>query len=156
MSGELSRLESPKRKVNGNIHRANKARKRVGRGTGSGHGKTAGRGGKGQTARSGKFGFRGFEGGQMPLQRRLPKGGFKAPFRKEWAVVNLADLNRFEAGTVVDEALLAGSGLVTKRLSGIKILGDGALEKALTVKANRFSKTAREKIEKAGGRVEVI
>lgn len=156
MAGELSRLKSPKRKVRGRVHKANKPRKRVGRGTGSGHGKTSGRGGKGQTARSGHFGFRGFEGGQMPIQRRLPKGGFRPPFRKEWAVVNLSDLNQFDVGAVVDEAALRGIGLVKKRLSGVKILGDGNIEKALTVKANRFSASAREKIEKAGGRVEVV
>jgi large subunit ribosomal protein L15 len=131
-------------------------RKRVGRGQGSGLGKTAGRGGKGQKARSGNMHFEGFEGGQMPLQRRLPKFGFTNYHRKEFSPVNVLDLKRFKAGAVVDLAALKEAGLVRKELDGIKILGDGALDRALTVRAHRFSATAKEKIEKAGGKAEVI
>jgi large subunit ribosomal protein L15 len=131
-------------------------RKRVGRGQGSGLGKTAGRGGKGQKARSGNMHFEGFEGGQMPLQRRLPKFGFTNYHRKEFSPVNVLDLMRFEKGAVVDAAALKKAGLVRKELDGIKILGDGALDRPLTVRAHRFSETAKEKIEKAGGKAEVI
>jgi large subunit ribosomal protein L15 len=131
-------------------------RKRVGRGQASGLGKTAGRGGKGQKARTGNMHFEGFEGGQMPLQRRLPKFGFKNPFRQEFVPINLKDLNRFEAGTTVDAEALKKAGLVKKELAGVKILALGELDRALTVRAQRFSGAAKEKIEAAGGKAEVI
>lgn len=131
-------------------------RNRVGRGQGSGNGKTAGRGQKGQKQRSGGGVRIGFEGGQQPLFRRLPKRGFNNVNRKEYAIVNLEDLNRFGAGTVVDTDLLKESGLVKKELSGVKILGNGALEVNLTVKAAKFSKSAEEAITAAGGSIEVI
>lgn len=127
------------------------AKKRVGRGPGSGHGKTAGRGEKGQKSRSGFSRMRGFEGGQMPLHRRLPKRGFTNIFKKEFHVVNLADLDRFEGGTVVTLALLREAGLVKGSGEQVKVLGNGDLSKKLTVHADRFSKSAREKIEAAGG-----
>lgn len=131
--------------------------KRVGRGIGSGHGKTAGRGTKGQKARSGGAKGPGFEGGQMPLQRRIPKRGFtNAPFRREYAVVNVETLNRFEPGTEVTPDLLLERGIVKDARDGIKILGDGDLKVALTVRAHKFSASARAKIEQAGGRAEVI
>ena len=145
---KLSNLKAPRG--------SSQTRKRVGRGQSSGLGKTAGRGGKGQKARSGNMHFEGFEGGQMPLQRRLPKFGFKNLFRKEFSPVNVLDLMRFDAGTVVDLELLKKTGLVRKELDGVKVLGDGEIDRALTVRAHRFSKAAREKIEKAGGRAEVI
>ncbi|MBE6113630.1 MAG: 50S ribosomal protein L15 [Erysipelotrichaceae bacterium] len=135
---------------------ARRERKRIGRGQGSGNGKTAGKGHKGQNARSGGGVRLGFEGGQTPLFRRIPKRGFTNFTRKEYAVVNVADLNVFENGTVVTPELLIQLGLVKKVLNGIKILGDGELTVALTVKANKFSKTAVESIEKAGGNIEVI
>jgi large subunit ribosomal protein L15 len=131
-------------------------KKRVGRGQGSGLGKTAGRGGKGQKARSGNMHFEGFEGGQSPLQRRLPKFGFKAPNRIHFAIVNVRELTRFSAGAVVDEALLRKEKLVDGRWDGIKILGNGDLTQKLTVRAHKFSEKARSLIEKAGGQVEVI
>jgi large subunit ribosomal protein L15 len=131
-------------------------RKRVGRGIGSGLGKTAGRGHKGQGARSGGGKGPGFEGGQTPLQRRLPKRGFKNPFRKEYAEVNVQDLNRFPAKTVVTPELLVESGLVKNMKDGIKILGMGELDRDLTVQAHKFTGGARDKIEAAGGKVEVI
>jgi len=130
--------------------------KRVGRGTGSGSGKTASRGHKGQKARSGGGVRRGFEGGQMPLFQRLPKRGFTNIFRKELSEVNVETLNRFEAGTVVTPQLLKDKGIVKSLKNKIKILGNGALEKELTVQAHRFSTQARDKIEAAGGRAEVI
>jgi large subunit ribosomal protein L15 len=131
--------------------------KRVGRGHGSGNGKTAGKGHKGQNARSGGGVRIGFEGGQMPLARRIPKRGFNNIFAKEYAIVNVSDLNRFVDGTVVDTELLKASGLVKKVCDGVKVLGDGELtSKNLTVKAVKFTKTAVEKIEKAGGKVEVM
>ena len=131
--------------------------KRVGRGHGSGNGKTAGKGHKGQNARSGGGVRPGFEGGQMPLTRRIPKRGFNNIFAKEYAVINVSDLNKFVDGTVVDTELLKASGLVKKVCDGVKVLGDGELtSKNLTVKAVKFTKTAVEKIEKAGGKVEVI
>ncbi len=131
--------------------------KRVGRGIGSGHGKTAGRGQKGQKSRSGGGVRRGFEGGQMPLFQRLPKRGFSNKrFRTEWSAVNIEVLNRFAAGTVVTPELLQESGLVKSLHNGIKILGKGELEKELIVKAHRFSAQAKQKIESAGGRAEVI
>lgn len=131
-------------------------RKRVGRGMGSGHGKTSTRGHKGQWARSGGGVRLGFEGGQMPLQRRLPKRGFTNIFKKEYAIVNVRDLNCFEDGTVVTPELLMAQGLVKKFKDGIKILGDGELEKNLTVQAHKVSRQAEEKITARGGRVEVI
>ncbi len=130
-------------------------RKRVGRGPGSGHGKTAGRGYKGQKSRTGYTHLRGFEGGQMPLHRRLPKRGFTNIFRKEYDPVNLSALDRFEAGQEITPARLHEKGLAGKN-SRIKILGDGELKKAFTIHAHKFSASAREKIEKAGGRCEVI
>lgn len=133
-----------------------KLRNRVGRGQGSGNGKTAGRGQKGQKARSGGSVRPGFEGGQLPLFRRLPKRGFTNINRKDYAVVNLETLNRFEDGTTVTPALLIESGVVKNELSGIKILGDGNLEKKLTVQAAKFSKSAEEAITGAGGSIEVI
>jgi large subunit ribosomal protein L15 len=133
-------------------------RKRVGRGTGSGHGTSAGRGTKGQKARTSGGVRPGFEGGQTPLHRRLPqRRGFKNITRKEYAVVNIDDLEeRFEAGTEVTPELLIAGGLVKKMKDGIKVLGDGELTKSLKVKAHKFSKTAEEKILAAGGSVEVL
>ncbi|MED4402178.1 50S ribosomal protein L15 [Metabacillus fastidiosus] len=133
-----------------------KTRNRVGRGIGSGNGKTAGKGHKGQNARSGGGVRLGFEGGQTPLFQRLPKRGFTNINRKDYAVVNLDKLNRFEEGTEVTPELLLETGVVSNTKSGIKILGNGKLEKKLTVKANKFSATAKEAIESAGGTVEVI
>jgi large subunit ribosomal protein L15 len=133
-----------------------KERNRVGRGTGSGNGKTAGKGHKGQNARSGGGVRLGFEGGQTPLFRRLPKRGFTNINRKDYAIVNLEALNRFEDGTEVTPALLIETGLVSKEKSGIKILGNGKLEIKLTVKAHKFSSAAKEAIEAAGGQTEVI
>jgi large subunit ribosomal protein L15 len=131
-------------------------RKRVGRGVGSGMGKTSTRGHKGQNARSGGGVRPGFEGGQNPLYRRLPKRGFNNPFRKEYAIVNLNQLNAFADGTDVTPELLLESGIIKNPLAGIKILGDGELTVKLTVKANKFSKSAAEKISAAGGSAEVI
>ena len=129
--------------------------KRVGRGPGSGHGKTAGRGNKGQKSRSGYRHQRGFEGGQMPLHRRVPKRGFTNIFRVEYEIVNLADLDRFEAGASVNPETLAASRL-TRKNRPVKILGDGKIEKALTVSAHKFSASAKAGIEAAGGRCEVL
>ncbi|MGM0904303.1 50S ribosomal protein L15 [Mesobacillus maritimus] len=131
-------------------------RKRKGRGIGSGNGKTAGKGHKGQNARSGGGVRPGFEGGQTPLARRLPKRGFTNINRKEYAVVNLDALNRFEDGTEVTPELLIETGLVKKELAGVKILATGNLEKKLTVKAHKFSSAAQEAIQAAGGQTEVI
>lgn len=131
-------------------------KKRVGRGQGSGLGKTAGRGGKGQKARSGNMRFEGFEGGQSPLQRRLPKFGFTSPNRLRYAVVNLGELQRFQDGSVVDEAALREAGLVKGRWDGIKVLAEGGLSRKVTVRVHKFSTTAREGIEKAGGKAEVL
>lgn len=133
-----------------------KARKRVGRGVGSGGGKTAGRGSKGQNARSGGGVRPGYEGGQMPIHRRLPKRGFKNPFKKIFAVINVQDLNRFAAETVVDEIELVKSGLVKGARDGIKVLGKGDIQVPLTVKVNGTSESARQKIEAAGGKIEVV
>lgn len=133
-----------------------KTRKRIGRGAGSGLGKTSGKGHKGQKARSGGSIKAGFEGGQMPLQRRLPKRGFRPLEKTVYAVINLRDLELFDAGSVIDLDDYGLAGLVHDLRDGIKILGDGELTKALTVKAHKFSKSAQEKIEKAGGTVEVI
>ena len=130
--------------------------KRIGRGHGSGNGKTAGKGHKGQKARAG-HGFRpGFEGGQMPLQRRIPKRGFNNIFAKEIVAINLNALNAFEDGAVVDAAALVESGLVNDQCDGIKILGNGEISKKLTVHAAAFSQSAKEKIEAAGGKAEVM
>ena len=133
-----------------------KAPKRIGRGTGSGLGRNAGKGEKGQNARSGGGVRPGFEGGQMPLYRRLPKRGFKNPFSKEFVCINLDRLNIFENGTEITPELLLERRVVSKVLDGVKILGNGTLEKNLTVKGCKFSKSAKEKIEAAGGKVEVM
>lgn len=130
--------------------------KRVGRGHGSGNGKTAGKGHKGQNARSGGGVRIGFEGGQMPMTRRIPKRGFNNIFAAKYATVNVSALNVFAEGAVVDAELLKASGLVKKVCDGIKILGDGELNTKLTVKAAKFTKSAVEKIEKAGGKAEVM
>lgn len=135
---------------------ATKNRKRIGRGPGSGHGKTATKGHKGQKARSGGSIKAGFEGGQMPMQRRLPKRGFKPPARIEYSVVNLGQLEIFESGSCIDLESLLKSGLVSKVLDGIKILATGEVTKPLTVKANKFSVAAKEKIIAAGGTIEEI
>lgn len=135
---------------------ARQERKRIGRGHGSGNGKTAGKGHKGQNARSGGGVRLGFEGGQTPLYRRLPKRGFTNFTRKEYAIVNVESLNVFENGVEVTPELLIEVGLVKKELDGIKILGSGELEKQLVVKANKFSKSAVTIIEQAGGKAEVI
>jgi large subunit ribosomal protein L15 len=135
---------------------ASKARKRLGRGVASGTGKTAGRGTKGQNSRSGGGVRPGYEGGQMPLHRRLPKRGFTNIFKKQVVVINIADLARFESGAVVDEAILVRSGLVKGRRDSIKLLGNGELQTALTVKVNAISRSAKAKIEAAGGSVEEI
>jgi len=136
---------------------ATKRRKRIGRGPGSGNGKTAGRGHKGRGARSGGNTPAGYEGGQMPLQRRLPKHGFRNPFRVEFAIVNLAQLERhFEPGSTVDADALRASGLVRNLRCPIKILGDGTVTKAFTVKAHKFSAAAKQRLEAAGGTAEVI
>ena len=135
---------------------ARKTRKRVGRGTSSGTGKTAGRGQKGQGARSGGGKKPGFEGGQTPLFMRLPKRGFTNFNKLEYAIVNLDQLNTFEAGTVVCPKALKEAGLINKELDGVKVLGNGTLEKAITVKAHKFSKSALAAIEAAGGKTEVI
>ena len=130
-------------------------RKRVGRGPGSGHGKTAGRGSKGQKSSTGYRHQRGFEGGQMPLHRRLPKRGFTNIFRVEYDIVNISDLDRFDAGAAVNPEMLAASRL-TRKNRLIKILGDGEIKKALTVSAHKFSASAKASIEAAGGRCEVL
>ena len=135
---------------------SNKKRKRVGRGDGSGHGKTSGRGHKGQGARSGGNTKPGFEGGQMPLQRRLPKRGFHNPFRIEMSVVNLGQLETFAVGAEVTPETLIEHGYVSGKNRRVKVLADGALTKALTIKAHGFSAKAKEKIEAAGGRAELI
>ena len=137
---------------------ANTAKKRLGRGIGSGLGKTSGKGHKGQWARSGGGVRPGFEGGQMPLIRRIPKRGFSNHFRKEYSIVNLSVLESFEAGSIVDINVLAEKGLIklVKDSVGLKVLGNGTLSKAITVKANAFSASAKEAIEKVGGTVEQI
>ena len=133
-----------------------KVRTRVGRGIGSGLGKTAGRGHKGQNSRSGGGTRPGFEGGQMPLYRRLPKRGFYNKFGKEYATVNVSVLNRFEEGTVVDPVALIEAGVLKNVRDGVRILGNGEITKSLTVIANGFTKSAEEKIIAAGGKVEVV
>ncbi len=135
---------------------ATKSRKRKGRGTATGQGKTAGRGMNGQNSRSGGGVRLGFEGGQMPLYRRLPKRGFTNIWGTEYTVINVEDLNQFEAGTEVTQALLEEVGMVKQVKDGIKVLGQGELKVALTVKANKFSQSAVEKIQAAGGKAEVI
>ena len=135
---------------------ATKAPKRKGRGTATGQGKTAGRGMNGQNSRSGGGVRLGFEGGQMPLYRRLPKRGFTNIWGTEYTIINVDDLNRFEAGTEVTPELLIAEGVVKQVKDGIKVLGNGTLEKSVVVKAQKFSKTAIEKIEAAGGKAEVI
>ena len=136
---------------------AKQTRKRVGRGMGSGLGKTSGKGEKGQKARSGVSIPATFEGGQLPLYRRLPKRGFSnAQFKIKYATINVEDLNNFENGTVVTPELLRETGLVKNQLDGIKVLGNGTLEKKLTIKANKFSKEAISKIEKSGSKYEVM
>lgn len=134
-----------------------KSKKRVGRGSGSGLGTTSGRGNNGQNARSGGGVRPGFEGGQMPLFRRLPKRGFNnAKFTKSWTIVNIEDLNIFEAGAVITPEVLLECGLLRKMQYGLKVLGDGELTKAITIKAHKFTQSAIEKIEAAGGKAEVI
>ena len=131
------------------------AKKRIGRGPGSGHGKTAGRGEKGQKSRSGYSRMLGFEGGQMPLHRRIPKRGFTNIFRVEYEIVNISDLDRFDAGTAVNPEALAAMRL-TRKNRPVKILGDGQIQKALTVSAHKFSASAKARIEAAGGSCEVL
>ncbi len=130
--------------------------KRIGRGHGSGNGKTAGKGHKGQKARAGRGQRFGFEGGQMPLQRRVPKRGFNNIFATEYATVNVAALDAFEDGAVVDAAALIEKGLIKKEYDGVKVLGNGEPTKKLTVKATAFSATAKDKIVAAGGKYEVL
>ncbi len=144
----LSNLRRPK----ASWHR----KKRVGRGQGSGLGKTAGRGGKGQKARTGNMRFEGFEGGQSPLQRRLPKFGFNAPNRKEFAVVNVGDLDRFDAGATVDEAALRKAGLVKGRWTGVKLLGEGTVSRKVVIHVHRVSEKAKAAVEAAGGSVTLV
>lgn len=138
--------------VEGSTH----AKKRLGRGVGSGTGKTSGKGMKGQNSRSGGGTRPGFEGGQTPFFKRMPKRGFTNRFRKEFAIVNVGALNKYDNGTVVTIELLKQDNLIRKVLDGVKVLGDGNLEKKLTVQANKFTGSAVEKIEAAGGSVEVI
>jgi large subunit ribosomal protein L15 len=145
---ELTRLTPPR---GGGV----KEKKRVGRGQASGLGKTAGRGGKGQKARTGNMNFIGFEGGQMPIQRRIPKRGFTNPFRVEYALVNVGDLESLGLAEV-DLDKLVESGTIKDRKDGLKILGDGELTKPVSVRAHKFSASAKEKIEKAGGKADVI
>ena len=136
---------------------ARKAPKRLGRGIGSGTGKTSGKGHKGQWARSGGGVRPGFEGGQMPLARRLPKTGFDNRYKKVYSIVNLNDLNKFDDGAVVNAEALKAAGILSKiEPYGLKVLGDGELTKKVTVQAKKFSKSATEKIEKAGGKAEVL
>jgi large subunit ribosomal protein L15 len=144
----LSNLRRPK----ASWHR----KKRVGRGQGSGLGKTAGRGGKGQKARTGNMRFEGFEGGQSPLQRRLPKFGFTAPNRKEFAVVNVGQLESFDAGATVDETALRNAGLVKGRWTGVKLLGEGKLSRKVAIHVHRVSEKARAAVEAAGGSVTLV
>jgi large subunit ribosomal protein L15 len=145
---DLSNLSPPKGSV--------KTRKRVGRGPGSGHGKTSCRGHKGQKSRSGGSIRPGFEGGQMPLARRLPKRGFTNIFKKQYALIQVRDLMTFEKGSVIDPGVLLESGLVSKLLDGVKLLGNGDIDRPLTVKVHRCSRAAQAKIVAAGGTVEVI
>lgn len=143
---ELSPVEGSKKEV-----------KRIGRGAGSGQGKTAGKGHKGQKARAGRGVRPGFEGGQMPLQRRIPKRGFNNIFAKEYAAINISALERvFKDGDTVDTEALKNAGVIKQELDGVKILGNGEISKKLTVKAHAFSASAKQKIEEAGGKAEVI
>ncbi|MGH9341147.1 MAG: 50S ribosomal protein L15 [Acidobacteriota bacterium] len=135
---------------------ANKKRKRIGRGPGSGHGKTAGKGHKGQKSRSGYSSRAGFEGGQMPLYRRLPKRGFTNIFAKKYVVLNVRDLDRFDEGSTISPEFLVQQGVVKKIKDGLRILGQGELKKKMTVQAHHFSESAKKKIEEAGGSVEVL
>ena len=135
---------------------AKKAPKRVGRGIGSGNGKTCGRGHKGQNCRSGGGVRPGFEGGQMPLVRRLPKRGFNNLFRKEYAIINVSDLNRFNEGEEVNPQILKEKGIINNIRSGVKVLGEGELKRKLTVCAHKFSKTAEDKIKAAAGEIKVL
>lgn len=135
---------------------ATKKSKRIGRGHGSGQGKTAGKGHKGQKARAGKGMRPGFEGGQMPLQRRIPKRGFNNIFAKKIAIVNLSSLNKFEDGAVVDAQAIIDAGITKKEYDGIKILGNGELTKKLTVRVSAYSDSAKQKIEAVGGKAEVV
>ncbi|MBN3490937.1 50S ribosomal protein L15 [Acholeplasma equirhinis] len=135
---------------------ARHSKKRLGRGPGSGTGKTAGKGHKGQLARAGGGVRPGFEGGQIPFFQRIPKRGFNNHTRKEYAIVNTGDLNLFEDGTVITPEVLLKTRIISKELSGVKVLANGVLEKKLTVKANKFSESAKQAIENAGGTVEVI
>ena len=139
----------------GPAYGATTKRKIVGRGIGSGTGKTAGKGHKGQKARTGGKIRRGFEGGQTPLYRRIPKRGFNNHFAKEYAIVNIADLEVFDNDTTVDSKVLIEKGLIKKELDGVKVLGNGKLTKKLTVVATKFSKSAKEKIQAVGGKIEV-
>ncbi len=148
MSGELSKLQMPPG--------ANRANKRKGKGLASGQGKTAGRGTKGQKARKSGNVRPGFEGGQMPIQRRLPKVGFVPRNKKEWAEISLDDLNRFAAGSLVDEAALREKGLVKGVWTGVKILGNGKIDRKLELKVNRITKSAKEAVEKAGCKLELV
>jgi large subunit ribosomal protein L15 len=145
---KINQLKPPKGAI--------KKRKRVGRGPGSGHGKTACRGHKGSNSRSGGGVPPGFEGGQMPLKRRLPKRGFHNIFRKRVATINIRDLARFEKGSVVDMQTLITSGVVKRPSAGIKVLGEGKISYPLTLRVHSYSKAAKEKIEAAGGKVEII
>ncbi len=138
------------------VEGSKKSPKRIGRGHGSGWGKTAGKGHKGQKVRSGKGMRVGFEGGQMPLQRRIPKRGFNNIFAKEIVAINVGTLNRFENGAVVDAKALVEAGIVKNSFDGIKVLGNGKLEKKLTVKVSAYSESAKAKIEAAGGKAEVV
>ena len=135
---------------------ARRPRRRVGRGPGSGSGKTSGRGHNGQKSRSGYRSRRGFEGGQMPLVRRVPKRGFVNIFRTTYRIINVSKLNSFEAGTVVTPEMLQAAGILRKGRDGVKVLGNGDLKVSLTVKAHRFTKAAQQKIEGAGGKIEQI
>ena len=138
------------------VEGSTKERKRIGRGHGSGQGKTAGKGHKGQKARSGGSIRPGFEGGQMPLQRRIPKRGFNNIFAKKIVAINVCDLNKFEDGAEVDAQALINAGIVKKEYDGIKVLGNGEISKKLTVKVAAYSESAKQKIEAAGGKAEVV
>ena len=140
------------RPARGATHR----KKRVGCGESSGHGKTSGRGHKGQKARSGGSVRLGFEGGQMPLLRKIPKRGFISTFKKVWGIVNLSDLEQYDNGTMVDETFLRERGFVDGNIYGVKILGDGELTKKISARVHAVSASAREKIEKAGGKIEIL
>jgi len=156
----LAKISVGKRRIRiGNLSPppgSTKKRKRVGRGPGSGHGKTSTRGHKGQKSRSGAKRRAWFEGGQMPLQRRVPKRGFTNIFKKQFQIVNLSDLSRVTSHDVISPQVMRDAGLIKRKNLPVKILGDGEISRAMTVQANAFSKKAREKIEAAGGKIEVI